>query len=460
MKILAALVLLCTLNYHSSFASDDGFKGIISPTNQKMYGQALEAIFTMGFRLQDILNMSTEQNLVVSPLSTAAIIGQLMIGADGEFREELHELLGLPPSLASFNVTHFSKERNESQILPYATFHLQLAILIKNLRQRKPGEEFVLNVANAMFYNSDIDLRTVFTSSLNKMYDTDITPLDFSKDTTRIINQWAADRTNGLIKSFLTSPPPRNTASMFLNSIYFYADWETPFSDSLNHMDTFTVSPTHNVSVLYMVGKMEDVPYIETKNYKLVCLPYKNRELGMYVFLPSIHHEHKYDIKKFFASLDPKEVVHSLLNMKNKSVDVKMPKLHLTNTISLLKPLQKYATYKKIQDNKTHLRQGNILDNLVNQLRQYQNFTDPKYTDIYLDNAARGVNLQVSDIYQQTIFSVNEKGTEAASVTAGTTFYEGGSKSLFLGRPFSFFIRHEETQAAIYWGTISNPDKH
>ncbi|XP_072379558.1 serine protease inhibitor 42Dd-like [Diabrotica undecimpunctata] len=460
MKILAPLVLLCTLNYHSSLASEDGFHGIISPTNQKIYGQALEAIFTMGFRLQDILNMSTEQNLVVSPLSTAAIIGQLMIGADGEFREDLHDLLGLPPSSASFNVTYFGKERNESLILPYATFHMQLAILIKNLRQRKPGEEFILNLANAMFHNSDIDLRTVFTSSLNKMYDADIVPLDFTKDTTRIINQWASDRTNGLIKSFLSSPPPSSTASMFLNSIYFYAEWETPFSDALNHMDTFTVSPSHNVSVLYMVGKMEDVPYVETKHYKLVCLPYKNRELGMYIFLPNIHHEHKYDIRKFLASLDPKEIVDSLSNMKNRSVDVKMPKLHLTNTISLLKPLQKYATYKKIEDNRTRQRNGNSLDNLVNQLKQYQNFTRPAYTDIYLDNAARGVNLKVSDIFQQTIFSVNEKGTEAASVTAGTTFYEGGSKSLFLGRPFSFFIRHEETQATIYWGTITNPDKH
>lgn len=457
MKLLTPLILLCTLKIYTS--SPIGFEDVIIPKNYARYGQALEAIFSITLRLHAIMDTSVNENFVVSPISTTAIIAQLMLGAEGEFREELHNLLSLPASTSSFNVTHFTKERNESQIMPYATFHLQLAILLKHLKIRKPGEHFVLNLDNALFYNEDIDLRTVFTNTLYKIYDTDITPVDFKNDVTSIINKWAANHTNGLIKSFLQNPPSSDTASLFMNSVYFKADWETPFATILNNVDNFSISSTETVKTLYMMENILNINYAETKSFKIVCLPYKNREVGMYIILPNKDSENKYNIRLFMDSMDPKEILRSVLIMKPHDVTIKIPKISLSNTFSLLKPLQKYSAFKK-QEAEKNETQSNAIDEIVNRVQNYKNFTAPSYQDLFLESAARNAKLKVSDIVQQMIFAINEQGTEAAAISGGFSDYMGGSKTVVLNRPFGFFIRHEETQAILFWGTISNPSKH
>lgn len=261
-----------------------------------------------------------------------------------------------------------------------------------------------------------------------------------------------------MIKSFLSNRLPPNTASLFLNSIYFLAEWETPFADFLNNEDNFQVNPTTSVNTTFMMGNILDIPFTETKDYRLVCLPYKNREVGMYIISPNINHEHKYNIKKFAESINPQEILKSLNNMKPHDVTVKIPKLSLSNSLSILKPLQRYTVFEKV--NRPKQQNTNSIDDIVNKVQDFKNFTVPMHEDIYLENASKDTPLRVSDIIQQMVFSINEKGTEAAAVSGGITDYMGGAKTLILNRPFSFFIRHEETQAVIFWGTISNPTKN
>lgn len=158
----------------------------IVPRDNAQYGLALEAIFGMGIRLHTLLDTSSG-NFVVSPLSTTAVIGQLMLGAEGEFREHLYELLSLPKKTNYGGyVLHYGKDKiNQSFTLPYSEFHLQLSGLLKTLSKRKPNEMFTLNLNNALFYNQNLELKKQFQKFLGDFYNTDIRALDFYNDTTK-----------------------------------------------------------------------------------------------------------------------------------------------------------------------------------------------------------------------------------------------------------------------------------
>ncbi|CAH1156016.1 unnamed protein product [Phaedon cochleariae] len=458
MNLLVAAFLLVVHTLPPT-STESLLEGLVPEENFKKHGLALEAVFSMGLRLQAIMDTSSKGNFVVSPLSTTAIISQLLMGADGEFESQLYDLLSLPKQVSLYKVTYRTKKYNETQVMPHANFHLQLSSLVKELRKRKDGELFTLNLDNALFYNEDIELRSFFKRSLEIIYDSDIRPLNFYKDNTAsIINKWAEQHTNGLIKTVLQNPLPISTASMFVNSIYFQAEWETPFSDLINIVDNFHTDENDTVEATYMTGHISRILYAETKDYRVTCLPYQNRELGMYIIFPTRENEHKYDINKFLEQLKPQELIQSIVNAKLKDVVLRIPKLSLSNTLSILKPLQKYTEFKKSEQARHH--SDNAIDDVLDKVSSYKNFTTPHQRDILLTRAARGENLRVSDIVQQMVFSINEKGTEAAAVSLGITDYMGGSKTVVLNRPFAFFIRHEATLATLFWGSISDPSKN
>lgn len=150
------------------------------------YGLALEAVFGVGLRLHALLDESSTSNFVVSPISATVLVSQLLLGAEGQFRDQLYDLLSLHGQPQHYNVHYFNRNKmNESCALPYAHIHLQLSSLIKKLQRRKTGEQFTLMQSSALFYNKDIELRSYFKNNLIRFYDSEVTPLDFSVDTSR-----------------------------------------------------------------------------------------------------------------------------------------------------------------------------------------------------------------------------------------------------------------------------------
>ncbi|KAJ8959966.1 hypothetical protein NQ318_009399 [Aromia moschata] len=456
MRTFVWLPLLVALNIHAT-ATLEVYRGVVPQKDYDEYGFALDAIFGVCIRLQAMLNQSTPRNFVVSPVSATVIVAQLLLGAEGEFKDHLYDLLSLPEYLQHRYSIKYPNKNNESSTLYHAKFHFHLSSLLKKLQKRKDGEEFTLNQSNALFYNEELTLNAYFKRFMKSFYNSEITPLNFSTDTTSTINDWCSNHTNGLIKNIVSAPPDESTSAIFLNSIYFLAEWETPFADVLNRVEPFHVTENHTVTTTYMQGIIPDVPYAKTSEYKLVCLPYLNYELGMYVLLPREDHPYKYDINKFFESLNPGEVLTTVTLAKIREATVKIPKLSLSNTLRLLEPLQKYAEYKKVKSQPKNDKDA--IEFIEQRVKEFQNFTTPVKQEVYLTAAAEGEGLRVSDIVQQMVFSINEKGTEAAAVTAGITDYMGGSKVMVLDRPFTFFILHEATKAILFWGNIVDPSQ-
>lgn len=272
------------------------------------------------------------------------------------------------------------------------------------------------------------------------------------------MNKWASNHTNGLIRNILPSPPSQPNAAIFANALYFRAEWETPFSDELNRPGPFFVTPDKTVQVTYMLGFLEDIKYAETPEYKIVSLPYRNNELAMYILLPTEKNPDIFNIRAFQQRLTASEILATIAGAKSHSVTIKMPKMQLSSTVSILNPMKKYLAYKKqtnkgVQANDTRVATDQ-LNNLVQDFIKFNTSDDER---LLLSGAAANANLEITDIVQQLTLSVNEKGTEAAAVSAGILDYIGGSKGLLVERPFVFFIMQPETQVVLFWGSISNP---
>lgn len=272
------------------------------------------------------------------------------------------------------------------------------------------------------------------------------------------MNKWASTHTNGLIKNILPSPPSHPNAAIFANALYFKAEWETPFSDELNRPGPFFVAPDKAVQVTYMLGFLEDIKYAETSEYKIISMPYRNNELAMYILLPGQNHPDVFNIRAFQQKLTGGEILATIAGAKSHSVTVKMPKLQLSSTVSILNPMKKYLAYKKttnkgVQTNDTRVATDQ-LSNLVHDFIKFNTTDDER---LLLSGAAANADLEITDIVQQLTLSVNEKGTEAAAVSAGIIDYIGGSKGMLVERPFVFFIMQPETQVVLFWGSISDP---
>lgn len=145
---------------------------------------ALEAIVGMGLRLQALHNKTTSKNFVVSPISATVVIAQMMLGAEGKFLDDLHQLLSLP-NLPTAELVN--NKNNQTMKLPHARFHFQLMSLIKSLKKKK-GEQFKLIQSSALFYNQNIELTDNFQYYLFRFYHTEMWPMDFYKDTKRCVH--------------------------------------------------------------------------------------------------------------------------------------------------------------------------------------------------------------------------------------------------------------------------------
>ncbi|KAF5295357.1 hypothetical protein FQR65_LT01547 [Abscondita terminalis] len=457
--LLSASSFLIFLSISSTFQS------AIPP--QSPFGDALEAIFSVGVRLQTLLTDSNKdgpQNFLVSPLSVSLLISQLMLGADKELRQELYNLLSLPKAENTHHslIYYHGSKKNTTFYLPYAKFHSQMGNLVRSLETKLVSKSFTLNCSNGLFINSNFRLKENFEHNL-EIYQTEIQPLNFSTDplkSQQVINDWANEQTRGVIKSIISTPLPPSTAAIFTNAIYFKAQWKTPFSFERNVFDSFSSTATKTVKVEYMQESLTDIMYVNSD--RLGCtairLPYIDNEVAMYFILPHVNNGEEHNIKKFSERLTIKEFIDLLSEMKASSVTVKIPKLKLANSLSVLDPLERYRFFNKIARKMTN-EDGykDSFDILEERIKMFNNLASLGKIDVDLNEAVEDSKLKVSNLIQQVHLSVDEKGTEAAAISASIIEYIGGSKLFILNRPFAFMVRHESTSAVLFWGTVSDP---
>ena len=250
--------------------------------------------------------------------------------------------------------------------------------------------------------------------------------LDFnSPSAAQTINTWVSNNTHGRIKT-IVDPPIDPAAVMFLiDTIYFKADWQTPFKKESTEDATFH-APSGDVTVR-MMSSIDDFGYFENADLQAVRLPYADGLTSMVVLLPKAGHEASIDT----LSVETWKTVLAGVTAGPTEIALRMPRTQFEFKASL--------------------------KNVLSDLGMPTAFTDKAdFTGISSDGG-----LMIGDVVHKTFLAIDEKGTEAAAATSvgivGTAMPVEPDIHMTVDHPFVVAIVDDSTGLPIFLGRITEP---
>ena len=374
----------------------------------------------MAFKL--INKLYNDDNLVCSPLSLQYAMAMTANGASGETLEEITSFLGF--------------EANEMN---------ELNRFYKILLEQLPAVDLdiTLKAVDALLVNDKFPLLPSYKNLVEDNYYAAVENMDFSNpsDVVTRLNEWAGLNTNGVINNIIDPEELSDYAAAYiLNALYFKAEWEGSvdnpmFIESNTESADFQLSNGTAISA-EMMKSVRYYQYAEMDGYKVLVLPYAQGKYNMYVLLPDEN-----DINGLIEKIQQTTWSEILANLKQDAeVHVQLPKFEIENKFNLAETLISLGIEKVFQKEDAEL--DNIFDIKLAQ--------DPK--------------VWIEKIIQQTKISVDERGTEAASVSIeeiGATSPGPGEDPKIIyfhaDHPFMFVIGEETSGTILFEGVVARP---
>jgi len=402
------LIVFSILMVTTAFAQGGGQKTItLTDAERKLVEQNSDFAFNL-FRK----TRNTESH-VISPLSITYALGMLNNGADGITREEICQVL------------------SGGQQTDYADVATMNAFCRKMLTESALlDEDTRVAIANTIFFNGDrkdITLKSAFKDAAANYYDASPFVLSFSDEASLgIINQWATDQTDGMIRDLLKPEDMQdpNLVSFLLNAICFKGAWASPFNKNYTQHAYFN----NKQRTAEMMIQNSDFRYAETDLYQSVILPYGNGSYQMTVFLP----QYGRTLDDMLEAMNGKN--WNAAEYKNYHVILAMPRIE-TDTNQDLEEIMASLGMK-------------------NAFLKYNGhgFMDFCYAG---DNEANSDPCWISLMRQKTHLKLDEKGTEAAAATvigvadkASPQYYA----EFIADRPFLYIISERSTGSIFFIG--------
>lgn len=357
-----------------------------------------------------------EGNWVLSPYSARLCLAMLANGAKGETQTELLDALQID-DLDAFNQS------------------------VKELLETYDGYARImsLDTANSIWINQSwFDGKGEFLPYFEKTMDADYRATVeevTNQDSVERVNAWANEKTNGKIPSIMTEDN-REFATALVNAVYFKAAWENEFYESktakadfenadgttgtvdmMHQTDGFGYYATPGVEALKMDYRKYAVDNAEGDNWEY----FRDADFSMYL----IKADQEIDVQHL---LDQAEFVYS-------DVAVSVPKFKV--------------------------EYGTALDNALQALGVKTAY-DPEKADLtaMIDSSSLpGGQHFLDTVLQKAYIAVDEKGTEAAAVTAAAN--TGGSaeatrpklvRTFMADSPFWFVIRDNVNGEILFVG--------
>ena len=205
-----------------------------------------------------------DANFMVSPLSLSMALMMTSNGAAGETKSAMRTTLHLD-GYGDEEVNAYYKKLKEALL--------------------KTDPSTKLSIANAIFTNKFVDIHKAFIQTNETYYDAIIQQVNFGDPATvGIINGWASEHTNGLIKEVIEDTSPLDLMYL-LNAIYFKGIWTTQFDKKDTSRKPFTHEDGERANV-DMMHQTATFNYTADKSFQLVQLPYGNQAFSMMVLLP------------------------------------------------------------------------------------------------------------------------------------------------------------------------------
>ena len=348
-----------------------------------------------------------DKNFVISPLSASIILAMTANGVQGELQQEIISMLGI-------------KDLEGMDEL--------MAGLLSALPN--VDKETSLNLANSVWVNNSFQLNSKFEQLMAESYRarTDYYDPHNTQYAASVINDWISANTNDKIKDYIKDHNSLNQIMAFLaNAMYFQSAWgeKDLFDKAETRVETFhglsgdtrvEMMKSREVGLTGYVG--DDISYVR--------IPLGNGMFNMEIIVPKEERSTLECWDELCGSLDR---IRNFSEYEPKLL-IRLPKFKLDTDLQLNEVLES-AGLKSLN--------GNIDLNL---------FTE----------GCKGI----MRFRQNTIFEIDEKGAEAASVTSnGMVMSPGESytpqlKEITVDGPFMFFITEKSTGACVVSGRITD----
>jgi len=350
----------------------------------------------------------SDKNLFISPLSISTALSMTANGAVGETKE------GIKQTLYQENIS--DQEINEA----YKT-------LVEFITELDP--KVTMSLANSNWYKQEYHIEEAFRSILRDYYDAEVNAADFDDPGTKdLINGWIEDETNGKIKDMLDEIP--SDAVMYLiNAIYLKATWQYQFEKDKTEKMDFTLMNGSKVKTDMMFSEGVKVRLYTSQELQYIELPYGNGQFVFSIILPN-------DASKLdgiISQLEINQFNYFIENSDTTTAQVYLPKFKIE--------------YKK------------TLNELLMAMGMAQSFgTNADFSDLFVEE----LWLAISRVLHQSFIEVDEEGTEAAAATiveiVELSAGGGGSQpTIFIDRPFAFFIREKHSETILFSGKLIDP---
>jgi serpin B len=360
-------------------------------------------------RLYDKLATTQEGNLFLSPFSIQVALAMCAVGAKGQTRKVMAELIGAPESVDEQNRQYDS--------------------LLKSVLG-EGDRPFQLTTANALWAQQGFRFQPSFNKALEEFYDGAFNEVDFhshANEAVKTINAWVSDETQQKIKELLQRDDIKSDTRLILtNAIYFKGRWEKEFSKKSTKEGDWH-GPDGIVRVP-MMHQQSGFWYCEDGDMQALDLPYKGGHLSMLVVLPW-----KMD------GLTALESQWAVPGTTQKLMDCLKPE----RTVVVSLPRFKLETTFKLKPVLSAMGAGLAFD------------AGADFSGIG-DEA-----LLIAEVIHKAFVEVNEEGTEAAAATAvlmGRGAMVAREPKVFnADHPFLFFIRDRKTNAVLFCGRVLDP---
>ena len=345
-----------------------------------------------------------DNNFMISPFSLSMALAMTWNGAGGTTKEAMRNTLKLG-DYSDDEVNGYYKKLKEALL--------------------KTDPTTKLSIANSIWTNQLVPIKPAFIKTNQDFFDATIESVNFVDPlTVGLINKWASDNTNNLVKKVLDKTDPQDLMYL-LNAIYFKGIWSSKFDPKNTTSQDFTYENgvTKKVDMMHLTA---DFRYSEDELMQIVELPYGNKAFSMFVLLP----KNGKQLKDLNAALTTQDYWKTLIAGFSKA------------EVFLTLPKFKTEYSKKLNDALTNMGMGVA-------------FTDGADFSGMSDAPAK-----ISFVKQDTYISTDEVGTEAAAVTTvGVVFTSIGisDKVVFnANHPFIYIIRENSTGAILFMGTVKN----
>jgi len=368
-----------------------------------------EFVFDLYHRLAD-----PEENTFISPVSIYLALSLVYNSAEGETREEIAELL----QVADMDLEEFNRK----------------CLAFRNsLEGEEDGIE--VSIADSVWLEEGFPVHDQYLETLENYHRAEARMADFADpETTAMINQWVSDQTEGMIDGiFEDNQPVPAQYFVLINAIYFMGAWTEDFDPEETEDKDFTLPDGSTVEVPIMQRESEemtDYKYLSEEGFEAVRIPYGGIEtpgqetrMAVYVFVPN------HGLEDFYAQLDAGSWEEWMNSFTNRDGTVGLPRFEIR--------------YEK------------ILNEILKDMGMERAFEDRAD---FSGMSPQGEQLLLDQVLHEAVIEVDEKGTEAAAVTAALGLGDAPEPfEVIADRPFFFVIRDDHAESILFAGAVTDP---